>query len=279
MTKNNKEDYEPISDEELVELVLETQREALEKEREIRLKGEPVKKKKIPLIVKIITWLMVITLAFSTFATIFEIYSIPAIEFLKTSARLSSQQEVQTYKKAVVEISTGEGKGTGFSISDDGYIVTNEHVVEDALSIIVTFPDDGLYEAEVVKIAPEVDLAILKIEGENFPHLSLVESYEYKPNEHVMFIGNPLYFTGIANEGSVLKPILLSDWEHEVYMMDAPVYRGNSGSPIINEEGGVVGIIFATLKHDEFGKVGLFIPVELLQEQMRHLKSHIDTSS
>lgn len=269
MTKEKKES-EPLSEEELIELVLQAQQEALEAEREARLKGIK-ESKKTPRSVKLVAWLMAIMLAFSTFAMIFEIYSIPAIEFLKTSARLSSQEDIQSYKKAVVEISTGDGKGTGFAISNDGYIVTNDHVVDKALTITVIFPDDGLYEGEVIASYPEVDLAILKVDGEDLPYLSLADDYYYSTREQVNFIGNPLYFTGIANEGRVLEPLLLSDWDEEVLMLDAPVYRGNSGSPVINQEGKVIGIVFATLKHEQHGRVGLFIPVEYLQEKLSEI--------
>lgn len=55
-------------------------------------------------------------------------------------------------------------------------------------------------------------------------------------------------------------------------MLDAPVYRGNSGSPVINEAGKVIGIIFATTKDDEYGHVGLFVPIDLLQKQINFLK-------
>jgi len=270
MTEEKKDGREKqIGEEELIELVLEAQKEALEKEREQRPTGEEPDRK--PRRFKILAWLMAITLAFSTFGAIFEIYSIPAIEFLKTSAKLSSQEEIRTYKKAVVQITTEDRKGTGFSVSEDGLIVTNEHVVDDALSITVIFPEDGLYKGEIVASYPEVDLALLKVDGNGLPFLTLDDSCQYPQKDPVYFIGNPLSFTGIANEGKVLEPILLSDWEEPVYMMDAPVYRGNSGSPVINGEGKVIGIIFATYDHDRYGQVGLFIPVESLQERLGRL--------
>lgn len=139
MTNDKQNDYEPISEEELIELVLEEQKKALEKERQDRLSGNK-KEWKRPISIRLFAWIMATMLMFSTFAVIFEIYSIPAIEFLKTSASLSGQENIREYKKAVVEITTNDGKGTGFSISNDGYIITNEHVIEDALTITVTFP-------------------------------------------------------------------------------------------------------------------------------------------
>ncbi|SOC43341.1 trypsin-like peptidase [Ureibacillus acetophenoni] len=268
-------EQDPISEEELIELVLEAQAEALEKqrlERLDRLEGKQIKRKRQPPFARFIAWLIAIMLTFSTFAIFFEIFSIPAVEFLKKSTSLSFQSNIQTYKKSVVQISTHESKGTGFSISDDGLIVTNAHVIEDALSLTVYFPEDGIYEAEVIESYPEIDIAFLQVEGTDLPTLDLAKNYEFTFREAVYFIGNPLFFSGIANEGQILGTKSLSDWEEDVYMMDAPVYKGNSGSPVIDMSGYVIGVVFATLDDKEHGNVGLFIPIELVNEKLKNIK-------
>nr|WP_106782465.1 trypsin-like peptidase domain-containing protein [Lysinibacillus timonensis] len=270
-------EQEPISEEELIELVLEAQREALEKERLARLEGKPFKPKRTPLFARLLAWLIAIMLTFSTFAVIFEIFSIPAVEFIKTSARLSSQSDIQTYKQAVVQISTESSKGTGFSVTEDGTIITNAHVVEDALTLTVYFPEDGMYKAEVVESYPEIDIAFLQVEGDNLPHLDLAADYEFTSNEAIYFIGNPLFFSGIANEGNIIGPTLLSDWDEEVYMMHAPVYRGNSGSPVINMSGEVIGVVFATMDDEDYGNVGLFVPIDHIQERLNNCKDRADS--
>ncbi|MFJ3386665.1 S1C family serine protease [Lysinibacillus sp. NPDC086135] len=254
---------EELTEEELIELVLAEQQKALAQEQEELLQGKKPKKRKP--IVKWIVWSMAFVLILNTFALIFQIYSPPALEFLKVSARLSAQEDIKTYKKAVVEISTGSSKGTGFSISSDGLIVTNAHVVEDAQSLFVIFPEEGLMAAKVLQSFPDVDLALLQVAGDDLPSLSLAENPNYSKHEHVYFIGNPLAFTGIANEGTLLESTFVDDWQEPIMMMKAPVYRGNSGSPVINAAGEVIGIVFATAKKDPYGRVGLFIPVEVLQ--------------
>ncbi|MEK4229118.1 S1C family serine protease [Solibacillus sp. FSL H8-0538] len=262
---NNKPNtLDELTEEEFLELVLQEKEKALAEAKQRRLNGTPAPKKTRP-IVKIAVWLMALTLIFNTFAIIFNMYSIPAIDFLQASSKLSTQEDIQMYKKAVVTVSTDSSKGTGFAISDDGYIITNEHVIEDALSVTVVFPNDGLYEAQVIAAYEEVDLAILKVEGTTeFPYLELAEEASFERDEAVYFIGNPLYFTGIANEGTVLDYSTASDIQTDIIMMDAPVYKGNSGSPVINKDGVVIGVVFATGKRNDFGRVGLFIPVDEL---------------
>ncbi len=258
---------QPLTEEELfLEEVLAAQEDALREERERRASGLPPKKR-LNFGARLIVWLMSFALIFSLFAFIFEMYSIPAIEFLKTSARLSSDEIVQEYKKAVVEVSTGSSKGTGFAISEDGYIVTNSHVVEDALQLTIVFPDEGVMEAELVADYPEVDLAVLKVDRAGLPYLELAKTFE-EVQQHVTFIGNPLAFTGIANEGDVIG-VTSTKLETNVSMLDAPVYKGNSGSPVIANDGTVIGVIYATLKHDEHGKVGLFVPIDALHERFQ----------
>lgn len=248
---------EEISDEELQLLVLEAQRELLEKE--ALEKNSRKIKRPFP---KWIFWIMALVLFVNTFAMIFQIYSIPAIEFIKTSARLSAEEDIARYKEAVVVVLTDDSKGTGFSISSDGTILTNYHVVEGENSVIVGYPEVGRFKADVIETYPSIDLAVLEVDEENLPYLDLAENPTYKSDEPIVFIGNPLKFTGIANEGSLIDFHQLSDWDVPVMMMEAPVYRGNSGSPVLNEDGKVIGVVFATLDHEEHGKVGLFVPIE-----------------
>jgi serine protease Do len=261
-----KQKSEELTEEEFLQLVLDEQEKALAQVREERLNPTPKKIKKQKPIIRGIVWIMAFALLFNTFALIMSMYSIPAIEFLKVSTQLSKQENIQLYKKAVVTIDTQSSKGTGFAVSENGYIITNEHVIDDALSITVIFPDNQLYEAELVQSYEEYDLALLKIEGDELPFLNLAPTSSFGEKEHVYFIGNPLYFNGIANEGEIIGLTDAASILGNVIMMDAPVYRGNSGSPVINEDGAVIGVVFATGKRDPHGKVGLFIPIERVHE-------------
>ncbi|AOV07088.1 S1C family serine protease [Sporosarcina ureilytica] len=252
---------EELTEEEFNELVLEAQQEAL---RKARLEKEnPRTKRPFP---RWIFWLMALVLTFSTFSAIFEVYSIPAIEFLKTSAKLSQDEEIAHFKKSVVVVSTDDGKGTGFSISNDGKMITNYHVIEGNDRVTVSFPDDGRFTATVVDTFPTIDLAVLQVDGTKLPFLTVANAMDFTTNAPIRFIGNPLSFHGIANEGKMLDYTKLTDWDKEVMMIQAPVYRGNSGSPVFNVKGDVIGVIFATMNHDTYGKVGLVVPIDYFHQ-------------
>lgn len=263
--------HEELDDEQLQELVLEAQREALAEaanEKQARRSYRPFP--------KWIFWIMAVTLALSTFSVLFQIYSIPAIDFLKTSAVLSKDADIANYKKSVVIVATEESKGTGFSISSGGKILTNYHVIEGHETVLVSFPGHEKFIADVTQTFPAIDVAVLEVNGNNLPHLTLAEQYSFTDNEPIKLIGNPLSFSGIANEGHVAGMTQLTDWEKPVAMITAPVYRGNSGSPVINEDGKVIGIIFATLDGTAYGKVGLFIPVDRYYEAVENDKNPPD---
>lgn len=257
--KKTNEFEEELDDEELQELVLAAQEEALLKEKLQRDSPHIKPKKRMRrFILAIISAILFV----NTFAILFQIYSIPAIDFLITSSRLSKEPMIKQAKEAVVVLFTEDSKGTGFSITEDGYIITNYHVVEGHDTISVAFQTEGRFTGTVVDVAPSIDLAIVKVDATALPHLSLSSSPSYESNGPIQFIGNPLSFTWIANEGTIVDDIVLSDWDQPVQMIAAPVYKGNSGSPVFDEYGQVIGVIFATLEHKEHRKVGLFVPVD-----------------
>lgn len=252
--------YEDIDEEEMYELVQAARQEALQRAQEEKLNPRP--KRPFP---KWAFWLIAFAMTFNIVALIPQTFSIPAIDFLITSTKLSAKESIKEYKKAVVVIETNDSRGTGFSISNDGMILTNHHVIADNETVTVAFPDVGLFQATVEESYPDIDLAVLQTvndDGDILPYLTLAEETSFTHHELVSFIGNPLKFQGIANEGKIIDYLKLKSWDEEVIMIKAPIYRGNSGSPIINQEGKVIGVIFATLQHDEHGRVGLFVPID-----------------
>lgn len=251
------------------ELDPETMLKLIEEEKAKTRKEEKAEAKKRPF-PRWLFWIIAGTLILNVVAIIPQTFSIPAIDFLITSARLSANDEIQTYKEAVVVVETRNSKGTGFAISDDGYIITNHHVIEGNEHVTIAFPNEGLFEGKVVESDESVDLALIKVDENNLPYLTLQENTEQANDEDkaVTFIGNPLRFNGIANEGKIIGETNQTRLSTEVYLLDAPVYRGNSGSPIINSVGEVIAVIYATLNHEEYGRVGLAVPIERFYEYL-----------
>ncbi|MFC0300660.1 serine protease [Virgibacillus soli] len=253
--------FEDIDEEEMYELLQQAKKEIEAKQQE----GKP--KRPFP---KWAFWLISFAMFLQVIALLPQTLSIPAIDFLTTSAKLSKQEIIQSHKQAVVVIETDESRGTGFSITEDGKIITNAHVVKSNERVTVAFPEHGLFMADVIVSYPDIDLAVLQVEkGSALPTLELAEETLFVEGEQIQFIGNPLRFQGIANEGSILGYTKLRDWKEPVLMIQAPVYRGNSGSPIFNKAGQVIGVIFATLDHESYGKVGLFIPIDYYYKKIK----------
>lgn len=223
------------------------------------------KNKRRKLIIRSVTTVIAFIFLISSFSALSSVFNLPAFQFLKTSFQLSQKEEIQQYKKAVVSIEGSNIKGTGFNVAEDGLIITNFHVIEKMKPIIVYFSDGQVKKATLIHGYPEVDLAFLEIEGENLPVLPLAKENSWNKGDAVLVIGNPLAFYQIANKGEMIGLRGVKTIDAPVLAMTAPIYRGNSGSPVISEDGKVVGVVFATtipriMKGEQ--REGLAIPIE-----------------
>lgn len=134
--------------------------------------------------------------------------------------------------------------GSGFVISADGYIVTNNHVVENASDIQVTFTDGLKLEAELIAFDNETDLALLKVNSTNkLPFLNFGDSDSAKVGSWVMAIGNPHGLGGSVTAGIVsARGRMLGGRYDDFIQTDAAINRGNSGGPLFNLDGEVIGV-------------------------------------
>ncbi len=193
-----------------------------------------------------------------------EIYELACQQVVGISTELTS---TNTFGQVV----TGSVTGTGFIISSDGYILTNNHVVEDAykgnLKVTVVLYDGIEYEAKIVGVEGDNnDIAVLKIEATGLNAATLGNSDDMKVGESVYLVGNPLgelTYTMTAGIVSALDREIAVDQNSTVNMfqLDAAVNSGNSGGPVYNSRGQIVGVVTAKYKSTGVEGLGFAIPI------------------
>ncbi len=159
--------------------------------------------------------------------------------------------------QAVVAITTrhesnggyAEGSGSGFIISADGYIVTNYHVIDDAVQVAVTLHNDETVSAKIVGYESSNDIALLKIAKDDLPYVTMGSSDQLVVGDQVAAIGNPLgELTSTLTVGYISAKDRIVDTDGTVINMlqtDAAINAGNSGGPLFNMKGEVIGVITA----------------------------------
>ena len=177
----------------------------------------------------------------------------------------------------------GSGAGSGVIVSSEGYIVTNNHVIENASEIEVILNDNSKYTAKVVGADPATDIAVLKIEGSGFQPIPLGNSDALKIGEWVLAVGNPFNLTSTVTAGIVSAKArninLLSERSgkevvpiESFIQTDAAVNPGNSGGALVNTRGELVGINTAIASQTgSYSGYSFAVPVNLVQKVMRDL--------
>ncbi|HHU85228.1 MAG: trypsin-like peptidase domain-containing protein [Pelotomaculaceae bacterium] len=217
--------------------------------------------------------------------TIADVVSNSSPAVVKISTRVSSSSYVdpffrdpffrQFFGQPVPE--QEEGLGSGFIISPDGYILTNEHVIDGADEISVTVIGfDQELQASIIGADYDLDLALLKIDaGNELPYLRLGNSDQIRVGNWVIAIGNPYGLDHTVTTGVVSakgRPISVDDRQYEnLLQTDASINPGNSGGPLINLNGEVVGI--NTAINAQAQGIGFAIPTSTVQSVMDDLKN------
>lgn len=187
--------------------------------------------------------------------------------------------------------------GSGFIISGDGYVMTNHHVIDDAERITVVLPDGRDFGARLVGTDPTTDIAVIKIEGDDFPAISLGSSADVEVGEWVLAIGNPGFsraapdrldytvtagiVSAVGRSLNLIDETLFRDpalqdrvgYAIENYIQtDAVINSGNSGGPMVNLRGQVVGINSAMMtRTGVYQGYGFAIPIDLAHQVMNDL--------
>jgi len=198
----------------------------------------------------------------------------PSVVFIETAA---TQQQTNIWGR--ITDRTFRGSGSGVVVQGSGYVVTNFHVVQGAQKIWVSF--DGIaerYRAELVSFVKSVDLALLRIlgeEGETFPTVRMGTSADLMPGETVVAIGNPYGQTHTVSTGiisglhrGVSIPEQGLEFE-DLIQTDASINMGNSGGPLLNIRGELIGINTAMNRQAE--NIGFAIPVDRVRDVLQEL--------
>ena len=178
------------------------------------------------------------------------------------------------------------GSGTGFFISSDGYIITNAHVIESASKVTVLLDSGEEEDAQVIGKDEEIDICVLKISKSGMPALSLGDSDQVRVGEYVLAIGNPLDADKLANTltfgivSALAREITIDNYTNTYLQTDAAINFGNSGGPLLNMQGQVIGVNSAktiTAGYDAFGNavnaegIGFALPINQVKTVLSSL--------
>jgi serine protease Do len=171
----------------------------------------------------------------------------------------------------------GRSLGSGFFINRSGYLLTNDHVVENGREIIVTTKDGNQYKAKVIGRDAKTDIALLKVNaGHDLPVAPLGDSDEVMVGQWVMAIGDPFGFDHTVTAGIVsAKGRFIPGNYDDFIQTDASINPGNSGGPLINARGEVVGVNSAIFTRTGASTgIGFAVPINLVKEELAQLRDH-----
>lgn len=216
------------------------------------------------------------------FSTDDEQNSMEVFESSRPSVVFVTNQQLARDPYSFDLVTVPRGSGTGFVWDEKGYIVTNYHVVEGARKITITLQDQSNWPAEVVGLAPERDIAVLKIDGQKakLKALPLGDSGNLRVGRKVLAIGNPFGLDATLTTGvvSALGREIESPNQRKitnVIQTDAAINPGNSGGPLLNSEGRLIGV--NTMIYSPSGAsagIGFAIPVNTVKEVVPELITH-----
>jgi serine protease Do len=172
-----------------------------------------------------------------------------------------------------------ESLGSGVIVSPDGYILTNNHVIEGATDVKVTLSNKKQLQAKVIGADPKTDVAVLKIEGSDYPAITIGDSSKVQVGDYALAVGDPFGVGQTVTMGIVSAMnrgnLGIEDYE-DFIQTDAPINPGNSGGALVNDRGELIGINTAILSHGSGGNqgIGFAVPVNLARQVMDQIMDH-----
>jgi len=169
--------------------------------------------------------------------------------------------------------------GSGVIMTRDGYILTNNHVVEGATGVQVTLGDKREFKAKVVGTDPKTDIAVLKIDATNLPLITVADSSKVQVGDYALAIGDPFGVGQTVTMGIVSATgrshLGIEDYE-DFIQTDAPINPGNSGGALVNDRGELIGVNTAIIAHGSEGNqgIGFAIPANMARNVMQQIVEH-----
>ena len=218
-----------------------------------------------------------------------DLQDIPKEETVSTGGKLSATEVYKMTSPSVVGIVQYQysysfepaGSGSGIILSDDGYIVTNAHVIDGAETVKVVLYNEEEYEAKIIGADTRTDIAVLKIEADNLVEAEFGDSSQVEIGETVYALGNPggLSLQSSFTDGMIsgLNRVITTDdsiYSMTVLQTSAAINPGNSGGALINEYGQVVGITSAKIVSTDYEGIGFAIPTEIAKPIIEEIISN-----
>ena len=195
-----------------------------------------------------------------------------------SATNFSNSQIIKKVKPSVVYIETDAGTGSGMIISSDGFVLTNAHVVQNFATARITLSSGSIYSALVVGRDENVDLAVLKIDAQNLAKVDFGDSNTAEQGDEVFTLGYPFGIKGDVSfkEGTISRTIV--DGANTYLETSAEIHPGNSGGPLVNAEGNVIGVNSASfgqsIKGISVGETIKFaIPINVAKNLIPELKA------
>ena len=172
-----------------------------------------------------------------------------------------------------------QGLGSGVVMTQDGYILTNNHVVDGAITVTVTLADKREFKAKVVGTDPKSDIAVLKIDATSLPCITIADSSKVQVGDYALAVGDPFGVGQTVTMGIVSatgRSHLGIEQYEDFIQTDAPINPGNSGGALVNDRGELIGINTAIIAHGSEGNqgIGFAIPANMARNVMEQIVEH-----
>lgn len=250
-----------------------------------KVKYQQVAGRRRPLMVRLVALFTVLVFAGLVFVLSLPGLNFPSLDFIVESGQLSRDPALKQLQSAVTQIKViarpedatlgfltpSQRSGTGFNIAPGGTIVTNHHVIADAVKITATFPGGQTYSAISWVSWPELDLAVVYLDAEGLPAVVPGSPGTVREGEPLTIIGHPLGLESIITKGVAGSYFFVSGIPVPIFDIQASIHRGNSGSPVFNSNGEVLGIVFGTVRFEQDGATetrGVAVPVASLLQAL-----------